>query len=116
MVAHINREKSITALMSKSLPTITINTDVNTNIDNAASALSSPTSSNTRHNAVSSGKKKRVVRNITAKIPRFQRQLNVKGISDSGGSSADEHGRPCFFKSLKNCTLYILYAEKYFIL
>ncbi|CAB5186913.1 unnamed protein product [Rhizophagus irregularis] len=98
--------------MSKSLPTITINTDVNTNIDNAASALSSPTSSNTRHNAVSSGKKKRVVRNITAKIPRFQRQLNVKGISDSGGSSADEHDiTPQNNKMNQIPTIYLSSAE-----
>ncbi|GES92723.1 hypothetical protein GLOIN_2v1596932 [Rhizophagus clarus] len=96
--------------MSKSLPTISVNTDVN--IDNAVNTLSSPTSSNTRHIAASSGKKKRAVRNITAKIPRFQRQLNVKSISDSGGSSADEHDiTPQNNKMNQIPTIYLSSAE-----
>jgi hypothetical protein len=101
--------------MSKSLPTITVNTDVN--VDNAVSTISSPTFSNAQYNATSSGKKKRAVRNITAKIPRFQRQLNVKGISDSGGSSADEHGKLYYFSwFLKNHTSYICMLKIFYIM
>lgn len=80
--------------MSKQLPTITINTDVG--IDNNTNTLPRPTSSNVRHIAVSSTKKKRAVHKITAKLPGLPRQLNAKNVSDSGGSSADEHGMSSF--------------------
>ena len=71
------------ALMSKLLPTITINTDVD--INNATNKLPTPNVRQTPN------KKKRKI----AKFP-LSRQLNVKNASDSGGSSADERGKLFF--------------------
>lgn len=95
--------------MSRLLPTITVNTDVG--VDNTTNTLQRSTSSNVRHIAAPSTKKRRAVRKITAKLPRLPRQLNVKGVSDSGGSSADEHGKSSFSSFLKfTLTLKIMYV------
>ncbi len=75
--------------MSKPL---SIKTDI-TNVDTDTGSSSRPTSSNARHTAVYSGERKKTVRRIANKLPRFPKQFNVKGVSDSGGSSADEHGK-----------------------